>query len=162
MSIEIAELTFNPKAKRLKKLELLRKDLRFKCQRCAVFCCRLGGPTLNVKDRQRLRQAGTKDENVVKSVKDNVRICLKETENGSCVFLEYDDESKQHACSIYDLRPSLCRLYPFEFTLTGPNTGVLKIIPCCNGLNAADGELVDQKFVEKNLLEPIMDSVKTE
>jgi Fe-S-cluster containining protein len=160
--MEIAEITFNPKTKRLKKLDLLRKDLKFKCQRCAVFCCKLGGPTLNVKDVQRLRQAGTKEENYGKSKKDNVRICLKETENGSCVFLEYDDESKQHACSIYGFRPTFCRLYPFEFTLTSPNTGVLKIIPCCNGLNAADGELVDQKFVEKNLLEPIIDSLKAE
>ncbi len=162
MSIEIAEITFNPKTKRLKKLELLRKDIRFKCQRCAVFCCRLGGPMLNVKDLQRLKQAGINEDNYGKIVKDNVGICLKETENGSCVLLEYDDESKQHACSIYDVRPSLCRLYPFEFTLTSPSTGVLKIIPCCNGLNAADGELVDRKFVEKNLLEPIMDSVRIE
>jgi Fe-S-cluster containining protein len=160
--MEIAEITFNPKTKRLKKLDLLRKDLRFKCQHCAVFCCRLGGPALNVKDVQRLRQADIEVENLREYKKDGVSICLKETENGSCVFLEYDDESKQHACSIYDLRPSLCRLYPFEFTLTNPNTGVLKIIPCCNGLNAADGELVDQKFVEKNLLEPIIDSLKTE
>ena len=160
--MEIAEITFNPKTKRLKKLDLLRKDLRFKCQRCAVFCCRLGGPALNVKDVQRLRQAGIKEENYGKIMKDNVGICLKETENGSCVFLEYDDESKQHACSVYDLRPTLCRLYPFEFTLTNPNTGVLKIIPCCNGLNAADGELVDQKFVEKNLLEPIIDYLKAD
>ncbi len=78
------------------------------------------------------------------------------------VFLEYDNGSKQHACFIYDLRPSLCRLYPFKFTLMSPNTGVLKNIPCCNSINAADGELVDQKFVEKNLFESIMDSLKAD
>jgi Fe-S-cluster containining protein len=160
--MEIAKLTFNIKAKRLIKLELLRKDLRFKCQRCAIFCCKLGGPILIFKDLQRLRQANIKEENYEKIMKGNIDICLKETENGSCVFLEYDDGSKQYACSIYNFRPSLCRLYPFEFSLTSPNTGVLKIIPCCNGLNATDGELVDQKFVEKNLFEYIMNSLKAD
>ncbi len=157
--MEIAELTFNLKTRSLMELRFFRKDLKFKCQRCAVFCCRLGEPVLNVKDLQRLRQSGTKEENYGKSKKDNVGICLKETENGSCVFLEYDDEFKQHACSVYGFRPTLCRLYPFEFTLTGPGMGVLKIIPCCNGLNTVNMELVDQNFIEKNLLESIINSL---
>jgi hypothetical protein len=65
--MEIAELTFDTKAKCLIKLDLLRKDLRFKCQRCAIFCCKLGGPALNVKDLQRLRQAGTKQKKLRKN-----------------------------------------------------------------------------------------------
>ncbi len=159
MSTEIAELTFDPKTKRLTKIKFLRKNLRFKCQRCAVFCCKLGGPTLNVKDLQRLGQANVKEKNFIESLKGDVGICLKETEDGSCALLEYDVESKRHVCSIYDSRPSLCRLYPFEFTPTGPNAGMLRTIPFCNGLNAADGKLVDQEFIEKNLLESIIDTL---
>ncbi len=158
MSTEIAKVTFNPKTKRIVKLEFLSKDLRFKCQRCAVFCCKLGGPTLNARDLRRLRKAGAKAKTTIESTKEN-GVRLKETENGSCAFLEYDVESKWHVCSVYDSRPSLCMLYPFEFTPTGPNAGTLRTIPFCNGLNAADGELVNHKFVEKNLLEPIMDTL---
>ena len=161
MSTEIAELTFDPKTKRLVKIEFLREDLKFKCQRCAVFCCKLGGPALSAKDHQRLKQAEAKQENILQPAKDDGEFRLKEKEDGSCALLEHDAKSGLHACSVYYFRPSLCRLYPFEFTPTGPNTGKLSVIPICNGLNAADGELVDREFVERNLLKPIMDILNT-
>ena len=161
MNMTIAEITMDPKTKRIANMVLFRKDHRFKCQRCAIFCCRLGGPKINNKDLQRLKQAGYDAKNFVKNVKkENVnKGFLKEKEDGSCVFLEYSDKSKKYACLIYNFRPSVCRLYPFEFTLTSPNVGILRVIPCCNGLNVLDGELVNQKFVEKNLLEAIIDSL---
>jgi Fe-S-cluster containining protein len=151
LSIDIAELTFDPKTKRLMKIEFLSKNLRFKCQRCAVFCCKLGGPTLSAKDVQRLKQAGAKKENILRPTKDDGKFRLREREDGSCALLEYDVKSKKYACSVYSFRPSLCRLYPFEFKSTGLNTGMLRTIPLCNGLNAVDGELVDRKFIQKNL-----------
>jgi Fe-S-cluster containining protein len=159
LNFAIAEITLNLETKRITNIVLLKKDLRFKCQRCAVFCCRLGGPRLNDKDFQRLRQAGYGNKNYMRNTgkKGDKGKFLNEKEDGSCIFLEESDEIKEHMCVIYDFRPSLCKLYPFEFTSTGPNMGVLKIIPCCNGLNAIDGELIDKKFVEKNLFEAIVD-----
>jgi len=158
--MDIAEITFDTKTKRIIKLDFLRKDIKFRCKRCAVFCCKLGGPTINDKDIRRLRKAGIVIENVVEPTKDNDLVRLKETENGACTLLKRDDKSMIYACSVYNFRPSLCRLYPFEFVSTGENTGILRTIPLCNGLNATDGELVDRKFVEKNILGPIMDSIK--
>jgi Fe-S-cluster containining protein len=153
----------DPETKRITNIVFLRKDLKFKCQRCAVFCCKLGGPELNTKDLQRLKHAGYDAEKIVKNTNNENadKKLLKERENGSCVFLDYSHESKKHACVIYEFRPSLCKIYPFEFTSTGLYTGVLKVIPCCNGLNAPDGEMVNRKFIEKNLLEAIINSLET-
>ena len=163
LSLEIAEIMFDPKTKQIVDV-FFRKDIKFKCQRCAVFCCRLGGPKLNVKDLQRLEKAGYKLEiyvdNTKKKKSDNERF-LKEKEDGSCIFLKHNVESKNYTCTIYEFRPSVCRFYPFEFLSTDHSTGVLRIIPCCNGLNASDEELVDRKFIEENLFESIIDSIES-
>ena len=42
----------------------------------------------------------------------------------------------------------MCRLYPFRFERLGHNLFVLKLIPCCNGINSKKGEKVDTKFVD--------------
>jgi Fe-S-cluster containining protein len=163
LTVAIAELTMDAETKRITNIVFSRKDLKFKCQRCAVFCCKLGGPKLNVKDLQRLKHAGYDAEKSVKNTNegDADKKLLKEREDGSCVFLDYSHESKKHMCVIYGFRPSLCRLYPFEFEQTSENAGILKLIPLCHGLNATDGEMVDRKFVEKNLLKAIIDSLET-
>ena len=160
LSLEIAEITFDPKTKQIMDV-FFRKDFRFKCQRCAVFCCSLGGPKLNVKDLQRLEKTGYKSEIYVDNTekKSDNQLFLKEKEDSSCVFLKHDIGSKNYECAIYEFRPLVCRLYPFEFLSTGNNTGVLRIIPCCNGLNALDGAIVNRKFIEKNLFEAIIDSI---
>jgi len=162
LSLEIAEITFDSKTKQIVNV-FFRKDLKFKCQRCAVFCCRLGGPKLNVKDLQRLEKAGYKPEIYIDNIgkKGDNEQYMKEKEDGSCVFLKYNIESKKYECTIYEFRPSVCRFYPFEFLSKGQNTGVLRIIPCCNGLNVLNGEPIDRKFFEKNLLEAIIDSIKS-
>jgi len=82
---------------------------------------------------------------------------MKRSEDGSCVFLSFDSRNNRYECSIYTLRPSVCRLYPFEFQKTGQGTGSLRLIPCCNGLNTRDGSLVDRGFIERHLLGAITD-----
>jgi Fe-S-cluster containining protein len=64
--------------------------------------------------------------------------------------------SDDYECSIYDVRPVLCRLYPFDFERINSNSFLLKIIPCCKGLNNADGEPVNEKFIAKHLFENIL------
>jgi Fe-S-cluster containining protein len=164
LNFKIAKIKLDLDTKKIINMVLLKKDLKFKCQRCAIFCCKLGGPRLGDKDFQRLRRGvygNKKYINYTKRKGDNRRF-LKEKQDGSCIFLEESDEKKDHKCVIYGFRPSLCRLYPFEFISTSLNMGILRIIPCCNGLNAVDGESIDRKFVEKNLLEAIIDHLEAQ
>ena len=160
----IAEIRLNPETRKIADISFFRRDLRFKCQRCAVFCCKLGGPRLSEVDTERLRRAGCEPMDFLdvaterRSELENAGgFAMKQREDGSCVFLECGNVGKTYSCSVYESRPALCRLYPFEFKRTGLNTVLLRVIPCCKGLNACDGALVDRGFVEKRLLGVILD-----
>ncbi|MDH5788761.1 MAG: YkgJ family cysteine cluster protein [Candidatus Bathyarchaeota archaeon] len=159
LSGNIAEAALNPKTKCITKMTFHQKHLRFRCQRCATFCCKLGGPKLTQRDIERIKQAGYDMEDFLKPLSNNefkglsvMRGSLKNRENGSCVFLKFDEEKGIFECSIYDVRPDLCRLYPFDFEKVGPYSFVLKLIPCCKGLNAPHGELANEEFVTTHLL----------
>jgi Fe-S-cluster containining protein len=126
----------------------------------------LGGPWLTVRDIERIKQAGydVKDflEPTLKSKFKNLPImygCMKNKEDGSCIFLRFDAEKNCYECLIYDFRPALCRLYPFDFERISPNAVVLKLIPCCRGLNDPDGELVDEDFINNHLLNALLESM---
>jgi Fe-S-cluster containining protein len=166
LELNIAKISFDPKIHRITNIAFIKSDLRFRCQRCAVFCCKLGAPSLSKSDMKRLKQADyrTKDFIDATSIEDSTsgdkKNFLKHKEDGSCIFLQKDKEAESYACGIYKNRPSLCRLYPFEFVPTGLSAGILRLIPCCNGLNIPDGDPVDRRFIEKNLLEAIINSLK--
>jgi len=57
---------------------------------------------------------------------------LKRGAGGACVFLKY--EGKLPRCSIYDIRPVACRLYPLI-----PSGSRLKVDPQCPGLSRTEG-----------------------
>jgi Fe-S-cluster containining protein len=78
---------------------------------------------------------------------------MKNRKDGSCIFLRTYAKKNAYECSIYEIRPILCRLFPFEIKRIDIDSFLLKILPCCNGLNDADGELVNKKFILKHLLE---------
>jgi len=164
MTEEIAKIVWNPSTRELLDIVLLETNIHFKCRRCAVFCCKLGGPRVTEKDIGRLRKAGYGPTSLLNQTQGEKTwqaadkgMVLRHREDGSCVFLRFDRRNSRYECSIYDLRPSVCRLYPFEFQKTGQGTGSLRLIPCCNGLNTRDGSSVDRGFVEKHLLGPIVD-----
>jgi len=91
------------------------KQVGFKCTRC-LTCCR------DTENRKRTillmrveaeciaRKTGkTLTEFVEKT--DGVEpyvYCMKKTIGGTCVFLD------GHSCSIYRVRPIICKFYPFE------------------------------------------------
>jgi Fe-S-cluster containining protein len=83
---------------------------------------------------------------------------MKNREDESCIFLKFNAEENRYECSIYDFRPVLCRLYPFDFDVVGPNSIVLKFIPCCRGLNNSDGDLVDEEFIANHLLGSLLEA----
>jgi len=148
----IAKISFEPRTHKVKNTTLFIKNLRFKCKHCATFCCKLGGPTLYLKDIERLKKAGCKEVEFL----DGIHGRLKNKADGSCVFLQLDKERNFSECSVYDLRPALCRLYPFHFEKISPNSFMLKILPC-RGINRRHGELVDEKFILTYLLDALHD-----
>jgi len=166
MSEVLARITINPETKQIRGLSIHQKSLRFKCRRCAIFCCRLGGPNLTRKDIERIKQAGyyAKDflEPELNSEFKDMPIMegsLKNKEDGSCIFLKFDAKKNRYECSIYDFRPTLCKLYPFDFDWVGSNSVALKFIPCCMGLNLPDGDLVDEEFIVNHLLGSLLEAM---
>jgi len=121
--------------------------LRFRCKRCAVFCCRLGGPKISSRDVERIKQGGYNPDIFL----DAKQTSLKNKKDSSCIFLSFNDEEGLYECSVYDFRPTFCRLYPFQLEKSGPQSYALRFIPCCNGLNAKNGEVIDGKFFVKIL-----------
>lgn len=148
---KIAELKLNLETKQVEKLKLYQSNIRFKCQRCATFCCKLGGPKLSGKDIQRLEQIRS---NAMEFV--DIHGCLESKEDDSCIFLRFDAENNVYECSVYDFRPTLCSLYPFHAERSSLNSYTLELIPC-NGLNTKDGELVNENFITNHLLNALLD-----
>ena len=151
----IAEVAVDSKNKEVAGVRHFGELLRFKCQRCAIFCCKLGPPQLLPRDIERIEQAGLDPIDIL----NGDRRRLKIRSDGSCAFLSSSGITESHVCSIYDLRPTLCRLYPFHFERSGRDLYTIKPIPCCKGLNSKRGEIVDARFVaqiaESALLELI-------
>ena len=162
---EIAKIIFDAGKKQILDMILLRRDLRFKCKRCAVFCCKLGGPAVTETDLKRLVEIGINPYNFLAPSRSSytqqtgVIGALKQKKDGSCIFLDHDESRGLYKCRIYEARPSLCRLYPFEFIFDKNETGILRYIPCCNGLNVHDGRMVDRDFIEEHLLDAICESL---
>jgi Fe-S-cluster containining protein len=160
----IAEVIFDPETKRIVRMTIYHDDLRFRCRRCAVFCCKLGGPELTKSDMERAKLAGHRMEDFMETTLDPkfkgppmMVGNLKNSNDGSCIFLKSSPTRGVYECPIYDSRPALCRLYPFDSEKVSPNSFTLKLIPCCNGLNTEDGELVNENFITKHLLSALLD-----
>ena len=167
MKEALAEITLDLESREIRDLSLLEKHFRFKCTRCAIFCCRLGGPELTKRDVERIKETGYREELFLEptnSESESLSIMwgtLKNREDGSCVFLKSDSEHKRYECSIYDFRPVLCRLYPFNFDRVNSNTVVLKFIPCCKGLNNSEGETINKMFIANHLLTSLLEAIKS-
>jgi len=150
---KIAEITIDPKNKQILNVRFFERNLCFRCQRCAVYCCKLGGPTLTEDDLKRLKSVGYNISDYVEPVKRRYGDLLsainaiRTKEDGACVFLKKDETNGIYKCEVYDARPFLCRLFPFELKKTGINSSLLRFIPCCRGLNCSNGDLVDESFV---------------
>ena len=122
---------------------------------------------LTRKDIERIEEKGYRAKNFLEPADRELESMpftldsLKNREDGACIFLKFEAKQNRYECSIYDDRPILCRFYPFDFDLVGSNFVVLKFIPCCRGLNDSDGELVDERFITKNLLAALIERLET-
>jgi Fe-S-cluster containining protein len=150
---KIAEISVEPETARAKKIVLLEHNLRFRCQRCATFCCKLGGPKLSSKDVEQLEKTGlTRTEFL-----DTTNGLLKSMVSGACVFLKSDLRKQFYECTIHPYRPTLCRLYPFHVEKAGSGKFSLKLLPC-KGINSRVGAVIDERFFIDNLLGLLLDS----
>jgi Fe-S-cluster containining protein len=162
----VAVITFEPKNRKIIELKLANNLFRFKCKRCAALCCKLGGPVLTRKDAKLIGAAGYPVTDFLEPKNGDAEGLplvfgnLKTRADGSCVFLKFDAEQNCFQCGIYDIRPALCRLYPFSFESLGSNSVALKVIPCCMGLNNPDGEPSDENFVSFRILEPLLEAME--
>jgi len=142
----IAQLRLEPKTCNVKHITFYTRNLRFKCKRCATFCCKLGSPKLSANDVIRLKQAGYNRAEFI----DSAHSSLKNWADGSCVLLQFNKERNVYECLVYDSRPILCRLYPFYFQETSPNLFILEIMPC-RGISRLAGEPVNERFFVNHL-----------
>jgi hypothetical protein len=58
LSENIAQISLEPQAHSVKHITLHFFYHRFKCKRCAIFCCKLDGPKLTARDVERLKKTG--------------------------------------------------------------------------------------------------------
>ncbi len=66
---------------------------------------------------------------------------MKKRENGKCVFLE-----NAH-CTVYPLRPLICRFYPFELKVSNRGNPVFLYTEECPGINK--GRLLNKDYFRK-------------
>ena len=147
----LAIITLDQK-RRKTEIVITQKQFKFGCIRCADLCCKLGGPKLTQNDVERIEKAGynTKDflglKRGIDNTLKNIIGSLKTKQDGSCIFLQYNSKIKCSRCSIYDFRPTLCRIYPFRIENLKSSQIAFKFIPCCKGLNNQKGKIVDRDF----------------
>jgi len=65
---------------------------------------------------------------------------MKKTEDGKCVFL------KDNICSIYEIRPLICRFYPFQLKSIGNDKYVFSCTEECPGIG--NGNRLKKAFFE--------------
>jgi Fe-S-cluster containining protein len=69
---------------------------------------------------------------------------LRRRSDGACVFLRY--EGNLPRCSIYEIRPVACRLYPLI-----PSGSRLKVDPLCPGLSRTEGHTLKEHLATQNV-----------
>jgi len=80
----------------------------FHCKKCGV-CCRDQPPDINSKEQQRIEAAGYK--NFMQNPSDVNNRNIRRNSDGSCFFF-----TKENACRIDSIKPSICILEPFIIT----------------------------------------------
>ena len=66
---------------------------------------------------------------------------MKKTEDGKCIFLE------NNCCTIYTVRPLICRFYPFELKIAHSGKYTFFYTPECSGINK--GPMLSKNYFRK-------------
>ncbi len=89
---------------------------------CPAICCKIADINMDEMDMKRLGNAAKDKTDRIGSFNENEDLHYKM--HPPCPFLEAD------RCSVYDRRPTMCRLFPFNIS-TVPD--VLLLFPCDMG-----------------------------
>jgi Fe-S-cluster containining protein len=136
------------------------RRLHFQCDKCALCC----GDTkervrmiLLLKSEAHRIRLGTRRN--LDEFADRIEgfepyvYSMKKTLKGNCLFLD------NNLCSIYDLRPLVCKFYPFELKDSGKNKYVFKASNECPRLGT--GNVLKEEIFER-LFKEFMDAMKEE
>jgi len=124
------------------------EGVRFKCQRCPLCC----GDTQDKVRRIFLleREVEIISKQTSKAIEDiseqidgfePYTYVMKKTKEGVCIFLN------DNSCSIYELRPLVCRFYPFQLQSLTNNHYQFTYTEECPGIE--NGPLLKRDFYEK-------------
>lgn len=129
------------------------QGLRFSCTRCGACCRHVGGEGIGLreKDAQRLREINSS----LKKTSHPIFSRRLESSNGVCSYLS---ESTPE-CEIYSKRPLVCRLYPFYLSVSGDGSIQLSV-DHCPGVNSTGSEIVDDRYIEREILPALLDDVE--
>jgi len=119
----------------------------FRCPvKCDACCRRSIGPGLTEKDYQRISRQASQYNVAEKRDHPLFPYQLKARE-GACLFL-----NKQGQCSIYSIRPILCRLYPLQLHIQWDGK-LLWCLEHCPGVGVEKGIALEEAYLESLLLE---------
>ena len=117
--------------------------LRHECVACGASChLRVN---LGTDDTDRILQYA-KQKGITETIIEHrgSHSWLKRRGDGACVFLRY--EGNLPRCSIYDIRPVACRLYPLI-----PSGMRLRVDPLCPGLSRTEGHTFKEHLATQNV-----------
>jgi Fe-S-cluster containining protein len=91
------------------------KNIKFECNKCALCCGNTKEKTRHIiileneaKEIQKQTNLNINEYCFEITTQQPYKFEMKKPHNEKCFFL------KQDGCSIYDVRPMICRFYPFE------------------------------------------------
>lgn len=126
-----------------------KSDVKFRCIRCANCCRNISqGLSLTEKDYVRVRNV-VRDVGFAEPFRHSIFSFNMKTLNRRCIFL-YDKN-----CSIHEVRPLLCRLYPLQLSVRHDG----KLLLClnrCPGFGHPKGDVIEETFV-KGVLKTILE-----
>jgi Fe-S-cluster containining protein len=131
--------------------------VRFECLNCALCCgdtkTRVRHILLLKKEAERISKATSKTiiefAEKIERHSPYVYEMRKTAQNGKCVFLS------DRRCTVYELRPVICRFYPFELRLTKDEKHEFDFTKECPGMSK--GKTLKKKYFD-NLLKQLLQS----
>jgi hypothetical protein len=119
MKDEIARVRIDSETGQFLDISLSEKGLRFRCKKCAIYCCKLGGPFLTKEDIAQIESVGYKACEFVEDSKRKygellMTSAMKNREDGSRVFLRLDEKEKLTSVQSMRLDPYSVGFFPLR------------------------------------------------
>lgn len=122
--------------------------VRFQCLKCGICCGDTKEKTRHIlllkTDAEQIATATLQPISEF-TVKTNDKAPysyeMKKTEDGKCIFLE------NNCCTIYSVRPLICRFYPFELKIAHNGKYTFLYTPECSGINK--GPMLSKNYFRK-------------